>query len=225
MVSYMNESHFKPFNEHEKVRIYRRSLPHWRQYGCTYFVTFRTGDSLPASVVRNINDEQRSWLCGRGIVFETGEEICDVLSRLPHEDLHHFHISFCRAVNRHLDECHGRCLLSDIKFSKMVMSALLHFDGKRVWIGDAVIMPNHVHVLMCPIGDNELEDILCSIKSFSARQINSVTGESGTNFWQRDTYDHIVRNRIELNAYIKYIDGNPDKANISACQYLYRQAV
>ncbi|HSG71752.1 MAG TPA: hypothetical protein VLA12_15120, partial [Planctomycetaceae bacterium] len=29
------------------VRIYRRHLPHWRQEGATYFLTFRLADSIP----------------------------------------------------------------------------------------------------------------------------------------------------------------------------------
>ncbi len=218
----MEAYRFKPFSIYEKVRVYRCNLPHWRQDGCTYFVTFRTDDSLPAAVVKSINDEQLAWLRGRGVALHSGEDVCDVLPRLSGEDLHRFHISFCRAVNRHLDDCHGACLLRDLKFSEIVMNALQYFDGKRMWLGDTVVMPNHVHVLICPIGEYELEDILQSIKSFSAREINAVTCKTGSHFWQRDTYDHIVRTESELEAYRTYIAGNPLKAKLSSGEYCYR---
>ncbi|MDF1815773.1 MAG: hypothetical protein P1V20_26480 [Verrucomicrobiales bacterium] len=36
---------FYPFNEFGEVRIYQHGLlPHWRQDGCTCFVTFRLAD-------------------------------------------------------------------------------------------------------------------------------------------------------------------------------------
>jgi hypothetical protein len=42
---------FQPFNPDGELRIYVRSLPHWRQPGATYFVTFRQGDSIPERVL------------------------------------------------------------------------------------------------------------------------------------------------------------------------------
>ena len=36
------------------MRVYERNLPHWRQEGGTYFVTFRLADSLPASVAEDV---------------------------------------------------------------------------------------------------------------------------------------------------------------------------
>ncbi len=39
----------KPFDPHASVRVYRRNLPHWRQDGCTYSVTFGLADAIPRS--------------------------------------------------------------------------------------------------------------------------------------------------------------------------------
>ena len=38
----------------EEVTIYVRHLPHWRQPGATYFVTFRLHDSLPQCKLREL---------------------------------------------------------------------------------------------------------------------------------------------------------------------------
>jgi hypothetical protein len=61
----MNRPPFIPFDEHRELRVYRRSLPHWRQDGATYFVTFRLGDSIPVNVTQAWNDERRRWIAAR----------------------------------------------------------------------------------------------------------------------------------------------------------------
>ena len=39
---------FREFDESGEVRIYYHGiLPHWRQTGCTYFVTYRLADPYP----------------------------------------------------------------------------------------------------------------------------------------------------------------------------------
>ena len=43
------------------------------------------------------------------------------------------------------------CLLKESPDADIVEEALRHFDGERYWLGSYVIMPNHVHVLVCPI--------------------------------------------------------------------------
>ena len=41
---------FQLFDRDEDLRITAGNLPHWYQPGVTYFVTFRTADSLPTEV-------------------------------------------------------------------------------------------------------------------------------------------------------------------------------
>lgn len=59
--------HFQPYNNRLETRIYRRNLPHWRQIGCTYFVTFRLGDSIPAPILQAWEEERRIWLAAHDI--------------------------------------------------------------------------------------------------------------------------------------------------------------
>src|SRR5262245_60687834 len=51
-----------PFDPDAEIDVRGRNLPHWRQDGCTYFVTFRLGDSLPQSVQRLLRSDQQEWL-------------------------------------------------------------------------------------------------------------------------------------------------------------------
>ncbi len=72
-------------------------------------------------------------------------------------------------------------------------------------------MPNHVHAIVTPLKGNKLSDILSGWKSFSSRNINKLLGRKGQ-LWLHETYDHIVRNEKQLNAFKKYIRHNPVKS-------------
>jgi len=82
-------------------------------------------------------------------------------------------------------------------------------------------MPNHVHLLVEPL--EEMEKILHSWKSFTAKAINKRIGKVGQ-LWQRESYDHIVRNRRELERMIAYIVENPSKAGLSLARGLMFEA-
>jgi type I restriction enzyme R subunit len=57
---------FRGFDEFGDMHSYYHGhLPHWRQSGCTYFVTFRLADSLPQRVVDEIEYERDQWLAAR----------------------------------------------------------------------------------------------------------------------------------------------------------------
>ena len=53
---------FRSFDPYDEARIARRRLPHWRQPGVSYFVTFRLADSLPQSLLRHWRHERAIWL-------------------------------------------------------------------------------------------------------------------------------------------------------------------
>jgi putative transposase len=56
-----------------------------------------------------------------------------------------------------------------------------------------------------------LPEIIRAFKSFSARRINKIRKTPGVSVWQRNYYDHIIRNENELNEVRKYITLNPLK--------------
>ena len=43
------------------VTIYHRRLPHWRQPGATYFLTFRLADALPQSKQSELQQWRAEW--------------------------------------------------------------------------------------------------------------------------------------------------------------------
>lgn len=85
---------------------------------------------------------------------------------------------------------------------------LRFFDGQRYELGESVVMPNHAHALVTPWGEHELTDILHSWKSYSAKKINQMCGRQG-HFWQKESFDHIVRSPEQLERIAQYIRDNP----------------
>ena len=50
------------FDPEADFQVYRRSLPHWRQAGVKYFVTFHLADSLPTKKLAAWEKEKDLWL-------------------------------------------------------------------------------------------------------------------------------------------------------------------
>lgn len=61
--------------------------------------------------------------------------------------------------------------------------------------------------------NKNISKILQSIKGYSAREANRVLNRKG-NFWQSESYDHIIRDEDELLQIINYVIYNPVKANL-----------
>jgi putative transposase len=83
-----------------------------------------------------------------------------------------------------------------------------------------VVMANHVHVLLLPkVPPSRL---LKSLKGYTARQANRLLGRTGEPFWQRESYDHWVRDAREWNRIVAYIENNPVKAGLVSQPEKYR---
>lgn len=78
-----------------------------------------------------------------------------------------------------------------------------------------VVMANHVRVLIYP--RQEASRVLHWIKGVTARKANQLLARTGTPFWQRESYDHWVRDDKQLERIVAYIENNPVNAGLSAC--------
>ncbi|HCC57636.1 MAG TPA: hypothetical protein DEQ47_10300 [Solibacterales bacterium] len=77
-----------------------------------------------------------------------------------------------------------------------------------------VIMPNHVHLLITPRMD--FAKLMQKLKGSSAHQANRLLGRTGAPFWQKESYDRVVRDLVEFDRIAKYIVENPVKAGLVA---------
>ncbi|HVT45412.1 MAG TPA: transposase [Thermoanaerobaculia bacterium] len=172
------------------------NLPHWRQDGALYFVTFRLSDSLPQVRLKQLQRERTEWR--------------DARTYLDNEALLEKSLLHRRRIEKWLDEGSGSCVLRDSVAKEIVESAVRHFDGVRYEIGPFTVAPNHVHVLVRPASSVDLSKILYSWKRFSSGRLRKTepiarafAGRS--HLWQTESFDHIVRNSRELDRIKAYI--------------------
>ncbi len=90
----------------------------------------------------------------------------------------------------------------------LIVDALRHFDAHRYDLSGYVVMNDHVHVLLSPRRNHELQSILHSWKSFTAHQLRKISGRTAP-VWQDETHDRIVRDQAEMRAKLNYILNNP----------------
>jgi REP element-mobilizing transposase RayT len=208
------------FDREQEVTVSHRRLPHWFQVGVTYYVTFRTLDSLPATVLHRWVEERAAWLLRHGIDPTSDWE--SALGELSPKLQSEFHNTFGEAFHRYLDAGYGECLLKRPDLAQIVAKSLLHFDGQRYYMGDFVVMPNHVHLLVCLLGETDIKAQCKSWKKYTASAINASIGRRG-HFWQPEVFDHLVRSEEQFDAIRRYIADNPIKANLRKGEYLLYQ--
>jgi len=193
---------FRGLRDDLPVRYYDRNLPHWRQDGATYFVTFRLADSLPQSKLRELRGFTAEWERRNPIPRSR-----DQMDELARETM--------RRVEKWLDAGAGSCLLRRSEHAAVVVEKLHHFAGSRYQLGCYAVMPNHVHVAARPLSpaDFPLETIVGGWKKFSALEINRCENRVG-HLWQDEVFDRIIRDEEHLFRVIRYIGSNPERAGI-----------
>jgi REP element-mobilizing transposase RayT len=102
-----------------------------------------------------------------------------------------------------------------------VQDALEFFAGKRYENLAWCVMPNHVHWMLRPQPDWSLPEIMDSVKTFTARTINKLTGRTGNSLWMREYYDHLIRDSHDFLHGVRYIVANPAEAGIVNWPWVY----
>ena len=95
----------------------------------------------------------------------------------------------------------------------IVLDHLLAGDEKFYRLIAAVVMPDHVHLILRPKEGYTLSRILQGIKGVSARLVNLSRNTSGT-FWQDEYHDRIMRSESEVLEKARYMLDNPMRAGI-----------
>jgi len=94
------------------------------------------------------------------------------------------------------------------------MDAIRYRDQRTYNLHAFVIMPNHVHLLMTPL--ETVSKVMHSLKRFTAREANRMLGLTGQPFWQDESYDRLVRNDMEFERIVRYIERNPLTVGLAA---------
>ena len=117
-------------------------------------------------------------------------------------------------IDRHLDGgSWGNKYLMRPEIAGIVRDALLRGEDESHYkLESWVIMSNHVHILIWP--QIPPPRLLQSLKGVTAREANIVLNRTGEPFWQKESYDHWVRDEQELKRIGAYIENNPVKAGL-----------
>jgi len=187
------------------ITTYHRHLPHWRQEGATYFVTFRLANALPQSKLDELKQWREHW--ERSHPAPRSEKAWEAFA---HE--------FTRKAEAWMDEGYGECVFRDPQLAGIMGGACVHFQNQRCVTSCYVVMPNHCHVVVQPLGDYELEDILDSWKGYVGHMVNQQLRRHGT-LWQEESFDRIIRDEEHLFRVVQYIGNNPKKAGFPRDQW------
>ena len=174
-------------------------LPHWQQENVMQFITFRLADSLPQEKLKEFQETLDEWIKQHPGQW-SDEEIDD------YNDL-------CESLDKYLDTGFGECVLKFREVQNIVESAIKFFDGDRYDLFDYIIMPNHVHLLLIPSIEYSVEEITHSIKSYTAKRINTILGKTGK-IWQRESFDRMLRSFGDYVDKVEYIKHNGDNIHV-----------
>lgn len=104
------------------------------------------------------------------------------------------------------------------KIGKLVNDIIIELkDNLNIEINYYVIMPNHIHMII-EIDKNKrvntrhtstLPNVICYLKSKTTVKYNKESNISNKKLWQRNYYEHIIRDEKEMEEIIKYIINNP----------------
>ena len=91
-----------------------------------------------------------------------------------------------------------------------------------VLVDKFVVMPNHIHLILCFSGENKasLSQVIGQYKMAVTKQIHQK--EKHFTVWQRSFHDHVIRDRESYEKIWNYIDGNPGKWE-EDCFYIAEQ--
>jgi len=116
-----------------------------------------------------------------------------------------------------------RDLLKREPWARLFIDTLYHYRGSAYLLHEFVLMPDHFHVVMTPIGS--LQRAVQFIKggfSFRAKK------ELGSNMevWQKGFSDHRIRDAEDYERHVHYIHFNPVRKHLcdKPSEYVYSSA-
>ena len=171
------------------------NLPHRTKNGLVQFITFRLADSLPKSVLLEIEE------------------------KIKHLPIEAYKVEKRKLTEKYLNNGLGCCALKNPKMAQVMLEALQYHDKENYDLLAWSIMPNHVHVLIQ--ATSNISKIIQSWKSFTGKWALKNNKKLGLNipskaakFWMPEYWDRFIRDEQHFNNTIKYILSNPLKAGL-----------
>jgi REP element-mobilizing transposase RayT len=179
---------------------WRSQLPHWEVRGHWHFVTIRCEGSLPKEGQEKVKEIHRS--------LQRIEAHDPAFARLQRQ--------YFLTTEKYIDTAEGFAPLTTTGICGCILSAFEKIEDDGWHLGEAVIMPNHVHFVMIQQSTEArtLKQTIERFKGRSARWANQQLERKGR-FWQEDWFDRWMRHEDELARTIRYVRQNPVKAKLT----------
>lgn len=199
------------------VTYFRRNLPHYHLPNATYFITFRLAGSLPQEALERAQEEYQAELLRLERTL-SGRDLREARQQAQKAHLVRIDTLLDKTI-------HGPRWLSRPECARLVMDCIRELEPAHYHLHAFCVMPNHVHLLIDQQGIPDppprkdgraytaLNLALRLLKSKSGTLCNRILGRRG-DFWQHESYDHVVRDEREFQRILAYIANNPVQAGL-----------
>ena len=207
--------------------FYRGNLPHWQPPEATFFVTYRLFGSIPKSKIEALKAEyayelerlerykkldlsqQNSKFFSLGLSEELQTDLENIWRKRKQLLQYQYFTSFDELLESNLNEPHW---LKTPEIANTCRQAIHYFDGQYYTLWAYTVMSNHIHIVLSLLPNAPiLWAILQRIKRFSATKANAILDRTGLPFWEKESYDHLVRDG-SFGRIMAYTLENPVKA-------------
>ncbi|MBN1924961.1 MAG: transposase [Prolixibacteraceae bacterium] len=193
-----------------RKEAYRQKLPHFQQPGQWYSVTCILKGAIPKGSFEKYQLKLRSLKerLNSGN-FESMEHEANVTS-----DYRIAQYKYRLAHEKKLHILKTKISLTKTANLKALTEALKYWEGKRLTSHTWCIMPNHFHWVLTVFETDEnekpvfLQDIMHSVKLFTAHKINTNENRSGS-VWEHESFETNIRNEQHFYNVCNYVVNNP----------------
>ncbi len=200
--------------------FYRRNLPHYQPSDGWFLCDTRLAGSVPKEAYERLQREFEEYKRALAATPPSAKKISDYRERKFKY--------FCDVDNLLHSYTGGPTWLSQSTVAQIVADSIHFYDKTKYDLFAYCIMPNHVHIIFA-LGAARIEggsdvekldevpfpvtQIMGSIKKYTARTANDVLHRE-RQFWQHESYDHLIRTAEELERILWYVVNNPVAAGL-----------
>ena len=138
-----------------------------------------------------------------------------------------YYITIC-TYKKEKNLCNINEKICDVNFDEIDFDKYIEYTGigelcvnaiknisenyKNIEVDSYVIMPNHIHMILCIEDGNKdsISKIVSYFKSFVSRNYNRMINDK-IEIWQKSFYDHVIRNEEDYKRILEYVVYNPLK--------------
>ncbi len=214
----------------EKKEFYKHNLPHFQQPGQAYFITWSLKDAVPKKALIQYTRKLellKSQIAGAGAANSDSPDLKKRGSETASPELQKLKMEYyllrkkyIKAYDDLLDaDRNPHINLSKPEHTNAIIETLKFWDGVKLENYAFCVMSNHVHWVFRVFEKDKngkpvyLQDILYSVKRFSASRINVLENRKGE-LWQKESFDTTIRDEKHLVRAIEYTLNNPVSAGI-----------